>query len=875
MSDYKILCLDDDLDVLDVQSQIVNETGFETINFSKPQEAVDYLRVHKDEILMILSDLKMDNFSGFDFKKEINNFADDIPFIIITGYWTKEMSAQALDLGINAFLEKPLSVEVLKEHIEKYVELRKSMLEDQKEMVLGFIEESSAMLDEIEALILELEEDPESEQTLSVYFRLLHTIKGTASCVGLNDLANYTHKYEDFINELRNKTISVSTDTTNALLYGLDDLKVFYEQINTKFTDAGAVDKERVKMFDTSLYKNGGDALLANLRAEAVSDPNIEAIRKEATSSTNTKKEDDKMTVSMGILNNFMEESGELTVIRNTILKTVKNIESRYRGDEDVELLNELLVGMHNVTSNIQGKIVEMRKVPLKNTFRPFKRLVRDISKQLNKEVELSIVGEELSVDNIVAKLFSNTMIHILRNSLDHGLETPQDRVQAGKEPVGNLNIKVEEIGEDIVLEVVDDGKGINPEFIKAKALEKGLYTEDELARMSKLEIINIIFASGFSTAEQVSDLSGRGVGMDMVRGSFEEMGGEIIVYSEVGKGSTFRLKVPIPKSVLIINTLSVRVNKEFYIFHMDEVSEVIRYTSDNESTKLYNVDGQKIIHHNQESIQLVHLSDIIDREKNEDQSELRIVVLRVGDSKYGVIVDEIYEFEEVVSRKIHDSINENNIYHGAALLGTGQVAMILSAQGLAEFVELEINEKKKSFENIEDDVYANENLSEYMLFKYTNEDYLAVDLDAVSCFETIATGSFELVGDNVIVNYRGKVLPIVDPAFKIGLSHENAAIKAMETDQNVEVIVGQYEDRLIGLYVQGLDEIKKSFEELNTDTIDMPGLKGSIYLEEKTICVLHMPYLFELLNKRQPIQEREDTLLEFNIPEDEDNLAA
>lgn len=865
MSDYKIVCVDDDLDVLEAQSQKVNESGYETVTFSKPQEAIEYIAENKDQILMILSDLKMDKVSGFDLKKEVNKIAKEVPYLVITGYWTKEMSAIALDLGIQAFLEKPLKLDVLNEYIEKYVQERKEGLDDQKEMVEGFIEESSSMLDEIESLILELEEDPESEQTLSVYFRLLHTIKGTASCVGLNELANYAHKYEDFINELKNKTINVSTETTNALLFGLDDLKQYYVHIQTKYSDTNAVDQDRLKMFDPAAYAGG--------QAPKVEEKTSQ--KKKEASAPSPKKEEDKMTVSMNILNNFMEESGELTVIRNTILKTVKSIESRYRGDTDVELLNELLVGMHNVTSNIQGKIVEMRKVPLKNTFRPFRRLVRDISKQLGKEVELTVVGEELSVDNIVAKLYSNTMIHILRNSLDHGLETSEERIKNGKDPVGKLEIKVEEVGEDIVLEVIDDGKGINPEIIRQKALEKGLFTEAQLSKMSQLEIINIIFASGFSTAEKVSDLSGRGVGMDMVRGSFEEMGGEIIVFSEVNKGSKFRLKVPIPKSVLIINTLSVRVNKEFYIFHMDEVAEVVRYESDSENSKMYEINNQKMLSHNGETIQLLYLSDLLEQEKNEDEVH-SIVILRVGDSKYGVIVDEIYEFEEVVSRKIHDSINDRNIYHGAALLGTGQVAMIISAQGLAEYRQLEIHEKKKSYEMDADELMMNESYEEYMLFKYDSSNYLGIELDSVNRLETLNASSFEKVGNNTVVNYRGRVLPLIDPAYKIGLHETSLVDDVYGKDEKVEVIIGQFQDRFIGLCVYGLDEIKKVFEELNSETIDMEGLKGSVYLEGKTICVINIEFLFEQLNKKITLEERTDNILEINIPSEEsDSIAA
>ena len=845
---YKVVCVDDDLDVLGVSKDIVESLGYVAITFSKAEEAVPYIKKNKSTIMIILSDLRMDNVNGFAFKKLLIENGADLPFVIITGYWTKEMSAEAMSLGVDAFVEKPVTADIFKEYIEKFGHPRAEMLEDEKEMVQGFLEESTPMLDEIESLILELEEDPSSDKTLSVYFRLLHTIKGTASCVGLTNLGNYTHKYEDFIGDLRTKKIPVNTASTNVLLTGLDYLKKFFTQIENEGNDAGIQYEDKLSSFDPANIKESADVVVT--KEQNSSTP--KAVRK-----TEEKKEDDKMTVSMSILNDFMEESGELTVIRNSILKLVKKIEGKYRGDNDVEMLNDMLGSMHHVTSNIQGKITDMRQVPLKSTFRPFKRLVRDLSKKLNKQVEFEVEGEDVSVDNIIAKLYSNTLIHIVRNSLDHGLETPEERVASGKSEVGQLKFKVSQTGEDIILQIVDDGKGVNPDFISAKAVEKGLYTEEQLAQMSELEIVNIIFDSGFSTAEQVSDLSGRGVGMDMVRGSFEAMGGEIYVKSEVGKGSTFNLKVPVPKSVLIITSLLVTCRNSHFIFQMDDVAEVIRYEKELPHSKLYVMDDKKVICHNDEMIQIIPLSNVLGLESDQEFSETtNIVVLRVGKSKYGIEVDHIHEFEEVVSRKIPEEINHKGIYMGASLLGSGEVSMILDAKGIAEYSQIELDlSNKTTLQDVQSEEIHTE-AHEYMLFKYDEENYLSIELDYVDRLETMNTSNFEKVGNNTIIKYLNKPLRLVDPAHKLSLKTDDK-LESLNPNEDVSVIVvtgGSGEQ--FGVVVEKLDEIQYSYEQMNQDTIDVLGLKGSIYLKEKTICVIDVEVLSTLMHNKIMLDE-------------------
>lgn len=834
---FEVIYVDDERDILSLMSDVLDELNYKTVCFDNASEAVTYVQENKSKISIIISDLRMDHMNGFEFKKELNKFASEIPFIILTGYWTKEMSSEAMSLGIQAFIEKPIAQNQLADSLHKYAAARIEQLNDELEMVVGFLEETTPMLDEIEQLILELEENPDNDQTLSVYFRLLHTIKGTASCVGLVKLGNFTHHYEDFIGELRNKVIPVNAESTDILLYGLDRLKFYFEKIQEVGIDSFIDVDAEGKRFDSQLIKR----VAANTN-------HVQVVDQEEKTGKKTDGKDDKMIVPMNVLNEFMEESGELTVIRNTILKTVKKIENRYRGDREIELLNELLDGMYNVTSNIQGKITEMRKVPLQNTFRPFKRLIRDLSKKLDKEVELEIVGDDLLVDNTIAKLFSNTLIHIIRNSLDHAIETPDKRIEAGKDKIGLIRIEASEVGEDIMLKIHDDGAGINPEKIKEKAIEQGLYTHDELERMSTIEIVNIIFQSGFSTAEIVSDLSGRGVGMDMVRGSFEEIGGEVYVKSQIGVGSEFTLRAPIPKSVLIINTLSVSCSDQVFIFHMNEVAEVVRYEVETPNTKMYEIDGKMMLSHNDEMIELVELAELVQLEARKKSDILNIVVLRQGRTRFGVLVDEIYEFEEVVARKIPEQVASGNLYHGASLMGNGEAAMIFSAQGLADKACIEVlNEAKKTY--VEEDHFEQSgDIKEYMVFRYDESQLLSVDLDDVERLETFDASNFEYVGNKLIVRYLDKALPIVEPSTFLGLSEKGQieeVIDAMKADQ-VEVIVVQKDGQKMGLLVAELDEIKHTYEVLDETTIDVKGLSGSIYIDGKTICVLDIPYLFK-----------------------------
>lgn len=863
----KVVLVDDEKEILESFADILFQSDIDTVKFCDPNEALAYILKNHAQIAMIISDLKMPEMTGFELKSKINGIADEIPFCIVTGYWDRALSEQSLELGVKAFLEKPLkSADFIEQLVVKYAVPRAESLIEEREMVEGFLEESFPMLEEIEGLILELEEDPNNQESLAVYFRLLHTIKGTASCVGLSQLGEFTHHYEDFIGELRNGVIQVSTKSINVLLAGLDRLKVFFEMCSLSYTDSEIDVNLEISIFSQFRKDKTGEV---NDVVDKVDFENVnKALEVKADKGKEKKKEAEKISVGMDLLDSFMEENGELTVIRNSIIKTVKRIETRLRGDSELEVLNDLLQGMYDITSNIQNKITEMREVPLKNVFRPFKRLVRDICKTLDKEVELVINGDELYVDNVIAKLYSNTLIHLIRNSLDHGIEKPEDRVFSGKSASGTLIINVEQRGELINLEIIDDGKGIDPSFIANKALEKEIFTQDEINRMSKSEVLSIIFHSGFSTAQVVSDLSGRGVGMDMVRASFEDLGGQIKIDSDIGKGTTFNLVVPVPKSVLIINSLQVKSGNQLFLFSMDEVVEVLKVTSNSSKTQINIINGTHFLRHNNHFYELCHLQSLVANDGStwNDTKDLNIVILKHKAKFFGVVVDQIFEFEEVVMRKISNQIEHSSLYQGAALLGSGEVSLIFSAHGIMDHIGIK-QQVRRSASVDESNSKAIENLNEYIIFEDNRHEQLCIDLKSVYRFEKINVEKITSTGDNHLVNYFGEALPLIDPYFVVNL-HENSEI-FQSKDSSLDVIVLNVDERKVGIVVGKIGDLSSTTQSPDPSTIDVEGLEGSIYINEKTICVLDPYFVVSKTNWSRPRRdESEDGSLVFDFPE-------
>lgn len=837
MGRYKIVCIDDEKDVLNLFPDLLRDLPYEVITFDKPENAIQYIENNANLITFILSDYSMPMMNGFELREKVLNSVGYIPFALVTGFYSKEMAVKGMELKVSAFVEKPFDSERIKKVIESNISSRIEQLEEEKEMICSFVEESFPMLEEIEELILVLEENPTDTNALNSYFRLLHTIKGTSSCVGLKSVPAYTHKYEDLVGKLKAKELKVNKSIIDVLLMGLDELKKMYSSIQAgEQFEFNIKDKINIFSKDFSIIEES---------TVVEKEEKIAEIPSEITG----KSDEEKISVGVNVLDEFMELSGELTVLRNMILKSAMKLEAKYHGDRDFDTLSESLEEMHKVSSLLQNEISEMRKISLDSVFKPMKRVVRDASKILGKEIDFKTQGEALRVDTLIARVLNGALVHLIRNGIDHGIESPEKREELGKARQGQMQLKAYEEADNIIIEILDDGNGIDPEKLKAKALEKGLYDFEQLEKMSESRVLSMIFESGFSTAAQVTDLSGRGVGMDMVRSSVEEIGGKIHIDSKPNKGSKFVMVLPIPRSVLIMKALMLECNKLNYCIALDEVAEVFSYDPCEDEGRIVFIEKAPLLNTKNELVPLVSLNNVLklSEEKVEvDLSkEIPIVIVKGEGFKYGIIVDQIHDIEEIVVKKMSSLLKGVKTFAGSTLVGDGDMALILDLVGIANLehiaIELDAEENIKGFDD-------QENLQierEYMQFNLFSRKNLCVELSCVSRLEEIESSKVEYSGDIPLVRYREDFLPLINIERLLNFSGTNLD-EIIDDESVLNVIVVNQKERFYGLVVRSINDIGLTTHEVDKDLIDREGILGTVFIDDRTITLLDVNYLVE-----------------------------
>ena len=349
-------------------------------------------------------------------------------------------------------------------------------------------------------------------------------------------------------------------------------------------------------------------------------------------------------------LDHLMNLIGELVLAKNRLIKINDDVEERYEGEEFLEELNQVVSIVSLVTTDLQIAVMKTRMLPIGKVFNKFPRMIRDLSRELNKKIELVISGEDTELDKSIVEEIGDPLVHIIRNSCDHGVESPEERLAKGKPEMGTIALKAYNEGNQIVIQIDDDGKGLDPDMLKNKSLEKGIITEKEADSLSDKEAFALIFKPGFSTAAQVTNVSGRGVGMDVVKTNIEKLNGIIDIDSEVGKGTSIKLKIPL--TLAIIQALLVGVQEEHYAIPLASVLETVRISKD----EIYTVEGKSVMRLRDDVLSLVHIGDIFEVERILDASEhAYVVVLGLGTSKLGLIVDTLVGQEEIVIKSLGD----------------------------------------------------------------------------------------------------------------------------------------------------------------------------------------------------------------------------
>lgn len=437
-------------------------------------------------------------------------------------------------------------------------------------------------------------------------------------------------------------------------------------------------------------------------------------------------------------LDHLMNLIGELVLGKNRLLKIYDDVEERYEGEKFLEELNQVVSSLSLVTTDIQLAVMKTRMLPIAKVFNKFPRMIRDLSRDLGKQIELEISGEETELDKSIVEEIGDPLVHIIRNSCDHGIEDPETRRAAGKPEKGTVQLKAYNEGNHIVIEIVDDGKGLDADMLKAKSIEKGIINEREADAMSDKEAYGLIFKPGFSTAAKVTNVSGRGVGMDVVKTNIEKLNGIIDIESEVGKGTVMKLKIPL--TLAIIQSLLVGTQEEFYAIPLASVLETVRVPIDD----IYTIDGKNVLRLRDEVLSLVRLSDVFGVNKVFDGGDQTyVVIIGVAEAKLGIIVDTLVGQEEIVIKSMGDYLQNIPGIAGATIRGDGRVTLIIDVGAMMEMAkEIKVNIRAE--------------MDESKSVKEKPSDYKVLIVDDSKMDRTIMQKALEPTGVTVIEATNG-----------------------------------------------------------------------------------------------------------------------
>ena len=532
----------------------------------------------------------------------------------------------------------------------------------------------------------------------------------------------------------------------------------------------------------------------------------------------------ESIRVDVDLLDKLMNLVGELVLARNQIIQ--------YTSSERDATFISSTQHLNQLTSELQEGVMKTRMQPIGNIWNKFPRVVRDLAKSCNKKVRLDMEGKDTELDKTLIEAIKDPLTHIVRNSVDHGIEMPDERRAKGKNPEGRLFLRAYHEGGQVNIEIVDDGGGIDPEKIKAKAISKNLITYQDAARMSDRELVNLIFNPGFSTAEKVSNLSGRGVGMDVVKTNIEKIGGNVDIQSRVGEGTT--LKVKIPLTLAIIPALLVTCSGLRYAIPQVSLVELVRLEAEEGKTAIEYIQGSPVYRLRGNLLPLVYLNQELGIGSAEDNDSVNIVVLQADTRQFGLVVDGISDTEEIVVKPLGKQLKGITAYAGATILGDGMVALILDAMGLAQKAHVLTEVGREQALNAEDrksDAQAGDRQT-LLIFSPGNNTRMAVPLSMVARLEEFDQHIVELSGEKPVVQYRGDIMPLIYLSDVFGLS------SARDENETMQVIVYSDQGRSVGVVVDSIIDIVEESVNIKKGSAGQ-GLLGSVVVQGKVTDML------------------------------------
>ncbi|MGH1407566.1 MAG: chemotaxis protein CheW [Rhodomicrobiaceae bacterium] len=775
------------------------------------------------------------------------------------------------------------------------------------DLLSEFLTETAESLDVVDVELVKFEQEPTNSGILDNIFRLVHTIKGTCGFLGLPRLEALAHSAETLMGKYRDGATPTS-EGVSLILDTIDRLKEILEQLEQEGSEPEGVDQDLIQQLDAmsalAMKAMNGESVEEPAEAAAPASQELErelkpgevslddleaafqnapgpddfgaeapsvdeapaavvepeppvpaevpaAVKAPAAKPAAAQKDDAKpkeggavkaqtIRVNVETLEQLMTMVSELVLTRNQLLEMVRRLD-----DSEFKVP---LQRLSNVTAELQEGVMKTRMQPIGNAWQKLPRIIRDLSKELDKKINLEMIGAETELDRQVLEQIKDPLTHMVRNSADHGLETTEGRIAAGKSEEGNVTLSAYHEGGHIIIKIADDGQGLPTDKIKAKVIANGIATEAELEEMSENQIHKLIFHAGLSTAEKVTNVSGRGVGMDVVRTNIELIGGTVDLTSVAGEGSTFIIKIPL--TLAIVSALIVEASGQKFAIPQLAVLELVKSNA-NAEHRIEMINDSPVLRLRNKLLPVISMSKLLGNdpvakilEEGDDgtaaaaaatDQNVFVVVVQVGGQTFGIVVDAVFHTEEIVVKPMSSMLREITMFSGNTILGDGSVILIVDPNGIAQAVAKDHGGAQDS--NHVDaadaaDLIGNEEKTALLVFKSGSEDLKAVPLSLVTRLEEVDVANIERSNNRDLVQYRGKLMPLI--YIDDHLTHKDEGLQP--------ILVFADETHSMGLVV---DEIVDIVEDRLTIEIssEKDGIVGSAVIKGKATEVIDVGY--------------------------------
>jgi two-component system chemotaxis sensor kinase CheA len=732
---------------------------------------------------------------------------------------------------------------------------------DDQEVINEFLIESNENLARLDQEMVELEQRPKDAGLLASIFRTIHTIKGTCGFLGFAKLEAIAHLGESLLSRLREGDLDLTPELVTLVLQVVDATK----RILVSIEATGAEGDENHDALVQRLQAACGTQAPAQAAPPAMppagtvpAEPAVSAARVESgpamaepareTENTGAPAEsesisqkgstvaDSTIRVDVGLLDKLMNLVGELVLTRNQILQ--------FNARQEDTTLNTTSQRLNLITTELQEGVMKTRMQPIGVVWNKIPRLVRDLATASGKQIQLEMDGADTELDKTIIEAIKDPLTHVVRNCCDHGIEAPEVRLRKGKPATGKLSLRAFHEGGQVNIEITDDGAGVDLQRVKAKAVEKGLVRSDQVERMTEREVLGLIFLPGFSTAREVTSVSGRGVGMDVVKTNIEKIGGAADLVSRPGEGTTVKLKIPL--TLAIIPGLVVKSGGDRFVIPQVSLLELIRLEENSDKSPIEWIHGTPVYRHRDRLLPITYLSQVLAHPATQNSDAVNIVVLQAGDRQFGLVVDDIQDTQEIVVKPLGKQLKGLSCYAGATIMGDGRVALILDVLGIGQLSGVVQESHEQTKVDTQQGDRSDRDRQTFLLFRAGPFERLAVPLALVARLEEFAKSKIEHAGGRRVVQYRGKILSLVSLTSIL----EEVADDATELPDQVQVVVFGNGERTIGVLVDQILDIVQETVAVREPS-QRKGMLGSAVIGGKVTDILDLQAIIEAVDDR------------------------